>query len=457
MKNITEIEKFLKLISEISKNGISIDSNLVYSNLISIYNKKEPTIEYFDLWQKKFEKVGNMSVFVDLNWKHFCQFKSYGNKEFHDKIKVYVPMDREHIYYGVNQLFEFISKNNISHLSKVSDITRFDDVVLRLDDANSVSKIIDFVNKNSYIKEGLIPQNPFSPSHNGIAITWDGSLSYNYVVSEWISDYINELKRNNKHDDVSYVGFYSFIKERYEEVFSKGINISEFSNSREHVRNIESLLDYKFITEILLSTLTTPYDLSKLCSKVEYIKDENNYSLELNKLRKLVLKNRCECKITPEQREIFDYAYFEISKMYYEEYAFDVFKAYAKTGNYRFFTRTNNVRNLIISSGISPSMMKNIIHEEQKSALINASLETIKKYDSIQLAKAISSIRVNNYNSFTNENNARRNLQITVKPEEIDSLIASIIEEEGGFIYNLDDSFWIFIELMNERSKSKTK
>ena len=44
-----------------------------------------------------------------------------------------------------------------------------------------------------------------------------------------------------------------------------------------------------------------------------------------------------------------------------------------------------------------------------------------------------------------------------VKPEEVDSLIASIIEEEGGFIYNLDDSFWIFIELMNERSKSKAK
>ena len=81
MQNITEIEKFLKLISEISKNGISIDSNLVYSNLISIYNKKESTIEYFDSWQKNFEKVGNMSVFVDLNWKHFCQFKSYSNKE----------------------------------------------------------------------------------------------------------------------------------------------------------------------------------------------------------------------------------------------------------------------------------------------------------------------------------------------------------------------------------------
>ena len=457
MKNITEIERFLKLISEISKNGISIDSNLVYSNLISIYNKKESTIEYFDLWQKNFEKVGNMSVFVDLNWKHFCQFKSYGNKEFHDKIKVYIPMDREHIYYGVNQLFEFIAKNNISHLSKVSDITRFDDVVLRLGDANSVSKIIDFINKNSYIKEGLISPNPFSPSHDGIAVTWDGSLSYNYAVSEWISDYINVLKINNKLEEVSYVGFYSFIKEKYERVFLKGININEFSNSREHVRNIESLLDYKFVTEILLSTLTTQFDLFKLCSKVEYIKDENNHILELNKLRRLVLENRCECEITPEQREIFDYAYFEISKKNSEEYAFDVFKAFSKTGNYRLFTRTNNVRNLIISSGISPSMMKQLIYEEQKNALINASLETIKKYDSIQLAKAISSMRVNNYNSFTNENNVRRNLQIMVKPEEIDALIESIIKEEGGFVYNLDDSFWIFIELIKERSKSKSK
>ena len=457
MQNIVEIEKFLKLITEISNNGISIDSNLVYSNLISIYNEKEPTIEYFVPWQKKFEKVANISVFVNPNSKHFCQFKSYGNKRLHHKIKVYVPINKSHIYHGVNQLFEFISKNNISHLSKVSDITRFDDVVLRLDDVNSVSKIIDFINKNSYIKEGLISPNPFSPSHNGIAITWDGNISYNYAVSEWISDYINHLKKSNKLEDVSYVGFYSYIKEMYEKVFTKGGNINGFSNSRKHVNNIEGLLDYKFVTEILLSTLISPYDLDEVTKKIDYIKDNNNYSLELNRLKGLVLQDNCEYDITPEQREIFDYVYFELSKKKDEEYAFDVFKAFSKIGNYRVFTRDNRVRDLIVSSGITPSMMKEIIYEEQKNALINVSLETIQKYDSIQLAKALSSMKTNNYASFTNENNVRRNLQIMVKPEEIDSLIERIINEETNFDYNLDDSFWIFIELMNERSKSKLK
>ena len=38
MKRIEEIERFLKLIAEISKNDIEIDSKLVYSNLISIYS-----------------------------------------------------------------------------------------------------------------------------------------------------------------------------------------------------------------------------------------------------------------------------------------------------------------------------------------------------------------------------------------------------------------------------------
>lgn len=457
MKNINEIEKFLKLISEISKNGISIDSNLVYSNLIFINCIQKPTVEYFDLWQRHFENAGNMKVFVDPNWNHFCQFKSYSNMSSRKKIKIYVPMDKEHIYYGVNQLFEFVSRNNISHLSKVSDITRFDDVVLRLDDISSVLKTIDFVNSSSYIKEGLISPNPFAPSYNGIAVTWDGSLSYNTMVSEWIADYINELKRSDGLKTVSYMGFYSFIKEKYEQVFIRGININEFSNTREHVNDVEGLLDYKFATEILLSSLSTQFTLNDLYSKIEYIKNENNRSLELSKLRKLVLENRYEGKMTPEQREIFDYAYFEISRNHSEEYAIAVFKEFSITGNYRLFTRTNNVRDLILSSRISPSMMREIIHEEQKNALINASLETIKKYDSIQLARAISSMKLNNYNSFTNENNARRNLQIMVKPEEVDALIERIIKEEGGFVYNLDDSFWIFIELMNERSKSKTK
>ena len=228
MKNINEIEKFLKLISEISKNGISIDSNLVYSNLIFINCIQKPTVEYFDLWQRHFENAGNMKVFVDPNWNHFCQFKSYSNMSSRKKIKIYVPMDKEHIYYGVNQLFEFVSRNNISHLSKVSDITRFDDVVLRLDDISSVLKTIDFVNSSSYIKEGLISPNPFAPSYNGIAVTWDGSLSYNTMVSEWIADYINELKRSDGLKTVSYMGFYSFIKEKYEQVFIRGININEF-------------------------------------------------------------------------------------------------------------------------------------------------------------------------------------------------------------------------------------
>lgn len=457
MKNITEIERFLKLIVEISNNGISIDSNLVYSNLISIYNEKEPTNEYFDLWQKHFEKVGNICVFVQPNLKHFCQFKSYGNNNFHEKVKLYIPIDKKHIQYGVTQLFEFLLKNNISHLSKVSDITRFDDVVVRLDDINSALKVMEFVNKSSYIKEGLIKPNPFCTSHNGIAVTWDGGISYNYVVSEWISDYINGLKNTNRQGTVSSVGFYSFVKERYEQVFTKGVNINEFSNSREHVNSLETLLDYKFVTEILLSSLISPYDLSEITRKVDYIRDDNNYSLELERLKRLVLQDTCEEEIKPEQREIFDYVYFEISKKDSEEYAIDVFKAFAKTGNYSLFTRTNNVRNLMISSGITPSIMSKIIHEEQKSALINASLETIIKYDSIQLAKALSSMKSNNYDSFTNESNVRRNLKIMVKPDEIDTLIESIIKEDGGYVYNLDDSFWIFIELMNEISKTKSK
>ena len=457
MQNITQIEKFLKLITEICKNGISIDSNIVYSNLISIYNEKEPTCEYFDLWQKHFEKVGNISVFVQSNYRKFCQFKNYGNSDAHEKIKVYIPLDKKHIYHGVNQLFEFISKNNISHLSKVSNTTRFDDVVLRLDDMSSVLKVIDFVQKSEYIKEGLIPQNPFSPSYNGISVTWDGSLSYNTIVSEWIADYINELKRSDKLKNVSYMDFYSYIKERYEQVFIRGINITEFANERKFVNDVEGLLDYKFATEILLSTLSSQYTLDNLNEKIQYIKDKNNYLLELSKLRKLLLENRLEHQITSEQMEIFDYTFFEISKNNGDEYAFMLFKAFIRTGNYRIFTRTNNIRNLIISGGITPSIMKEIVYQEQKNALINASLETIKKYDTIQLVKAISCIKLNNYDSFTNENNARRYLQITVKPEEIDSLIASIIKEECGFSHTLDDSFWIFIELMNERSKSKAK
>ena len=459
MKKIEKIESFLKLITEISKNGILIDSNLVYANLISLESDRENINHYFNIWQKHFEKIKNISVFVAPNWQEFCQFKSYGNSVVpRQKIKVYIPLDVEHIYYGVNQIFEFVAKNNISHLSKVSNSTRFDDVVLRLDDVGSVEKIREFVSKNPYIKEGLVPQNPFSFQDDFISITWDGNLSYNMVVSEWISDYINELKRCSRLDEASYIDFYQFLQRRYNEVFRLGKNINIFSQTRQFVEVKEDLLDYKYVTEILLSSLSPYAKLDNFYKKVESIKNEKNREEELLNLQRL-LNNDVQMydDITNEQREIFDYALIELSKKEGLEQAIKILKHFSKNGNYRVFTRTNNIRSMIMESGITPNIMDEFIFEEQKDALINALLETIKKYDLNQAGRALFGVREGNYGFFTSTNNARRNLRVMVEPQEIDTLITAVLKKEGRISKDMDDNYWLFLGLVNKMNKEKIK
>ena len=82
---------------------------------------------------KRFCQKGRMNThtFVDPGWQYFCQFISSDLKAkgTSDHIKVYVPLDHEHLERGVNELFDFLDANKISHESKVGKKVRFDDVV----------------------------------------------------------------------------------------------------------------------------------------------------------------------------------------------------------------------------------------------------------------------------------------------------------------------------------------
>ena len=118
-------------------------------------------------------------------------------------------MDKEHIYKGVNDLFDFLSRQNIQHLSKVSINERFDDVVIRVNNVRCAKEIMKYVNQNDYIKQGLISPNPFAFTDGNISLVWDGMMSYNTVISNWISLYINQCKINNSLDNVSYIDFYT--------------------------------------------------------------------------------------------------------------------------------------------------------------------------------------------------------------------------------------------------------
>ena len=455
MDRIQRANDFLRLIAEISKNGILIDSNLVYSNLITLGTEKKLIDTYFTTWQNRYANNPNIDVFVQPDWKCFCQFKSKNaTRDFDDMLKIYIPIDESHIYHGVNKIFDYISRNNISHKSKVATHTRFDDLVIRVDDVEALSDIRKFVENDGYIIEGLIQTNPFAISDGMISFAWDGDLLYNRVVSEWISEYINSMQNNL--DAVSYDSFIDYVGKRYEEVFEQGQGINSFYRSRKINNNINDLVNYQRITELLLISLQRDSKLSDLYKFYEYVKSPYSKTEAYENIKRLKNKDSLIVEEIPDDvKEAFDYAFLQISTKESPEAAVLRFKKFVKDGNYDLFTRTNGVRALMQET-INIPFINRIIYEEQKNALINSSLETLKKYDTIQLGRAIFGVENDDYQSFTSNNGARERLRLWVWPNEISSVVRNILMEEGYTDIKPNEEYWIFMELISKlKEKSK--
>ena len=452
---INRIDHFLKFISEISKSGIQIDSNLVYANLVKLGSKGSRFDDYFTAWVQRFKTNKNINVFVDDNWNCFCQFKSiYDDKNPYYKLKLYIPMDKEHIYKGVNDLFDFLSHQNIQHLSKVTINERFDDVVIRVNNVRCAKEIMKYVNQNDYIKQGLIAPNPFAFTDGNISLVWDGMMSYNSVISNWISLYINQCKINNSLDNVSYIDFYTYVYNMYNKIFIEGKDINNFLNSLKLNGGIKELTNYQYVTRILLISLNKNSTLDDLFNEFNKIvipinqkntENKMNYFIENDKKQDILIDNT--------QEESFNLLLFELSKNSGIENAILCIKRFNETGDYRYFTRKNNIRNTLLSNNITKDVMNQLFINFQKYILINVSKLTYEKYGPIQLSRALFALKNNNYMYFTNENNLRKYLELLINNNNIDNIIHDILIESGYNISQNDDDYWIFSEMVSNSKK----
>lgn len=167
--------------------------------------------DYFRYWIERFRGKRNINVFVNPNWSFFCQFtNNIGDRD--NYIKLYVALDYDHLYDGANLLFDFLERNNISHLSKISKKVRVDNVIVRLEinDMETAQKIINFINTVPYLKAGLNKPNPFIPTIGGVGIMREHGNSYNSDISRYIKEYIN-LARKRGDKSVSAEGFRKFL------------------------------------------------------------------------------------------------------------------------------------------------------------------------------------------------------------------------------------------------------
>lgn len=143
----------------------------------------------------RYESNTNINVFQIENRKHFLWFAN-GNLSGNE-VKLYIPLDAQHLQEGANQIFDFISKTSIQHQSKIADKIRNDNIVIRVNNLNDAQTIINFVNSNNYLREGLIKVNPFLSNCNGVGITMDNSYSFNSTLCNIICNFVFHLKQQN--------------------------------------------------------------------------------------------------------------------------------------------------------------------------------------------------------------------------------------------------------------------
>ena len=197
-------QSFLDMIKEfsISNPNKQIDEHFIYSMLMGV-NISPEQLPYYNI-ENKFKNWESRYMFND----EIHTFKAKGrpflwfaNGEINgNEIKLYIPIDYNHIEEGANQLFDFMAANNIEHQSKIASIIRNDNLVVRVNTKEDAQKIVNFVNSNPYIQEGMIKVNPFLPNYNGIGITMDNSESFNMVLCRIINSFLTCLKNNNRLD-----------------------------------------------------------------------------------------------------------------------------------------------------------------------------------------------------------------------------------------------------------------
>ena len=448
-KNYEYMQQFLDIIKEfsISNPTNEITANFVYSNLIRFrINENSGWYDSIDdnfyYWKQRFYKKENISVFETDRLRGFCFFTNGDMKG--NEVKLYIPLKKDYVKDGVNQLFDFISSTNIEHQSKIATIVRNDNVVVRVNNLEDAKLIIEYVTSNEYIKAGMLEVNPFLPSCNGVGITMDNNFSFNSELSKAIASFIEYLKSNNYLHLVTLENFNNYINN----------NISKIEN-----------LELKDIYCLLAKTTSRNFSLH------DFVNHANNKLID---------------RYTDDRKRIIDPNYYLenaiiITERFHAGNSKTAIKEYMHS-NARYFTNKERAREGLmkyVTPGDLVPLMRVKIQEkgitipekdeeliekyldivlnkqnnycEQFEIIKQAYMSTLSAYDMDQALTAFRELFLNNgVKYFTNRFGDRERLIKNVLPYNVKKIIISNIDTMNLDINNIDDIFKRFLESVNK-------
>ena len=442
MDKASKIDKFLKELQELSKETrLSPDRIYTILSYYSIpYDEQNVSIEnYFDRFINNFRNVPNANVFVDANWSYFCQFTNDPTGSMYDTnpIKIYIPLRKEHLEENVNKIITFMAKNNIIHRSKLAKKVRVDDLVLRVRDKNDANKVINYIN-STIPKEDLYECNPFCVNEGNVGLTMDRYMSYNEILSKYLCLYMSDIYYKN--EIASYESFKTFMQVHLRMLISK--------KAKNYILRFKSLEDYRLSDEEFLANVNEiatllvrnleladkeyMYQLHSELNRDGYFDEEVAYYSPYNRDNYINYNASINEKSTPitnnnEDRNLL----IEIIKVTSEKHGIEKTKellnSYREEKYLRAITRTNNLREKVLSSltfydyitNLSTeelnemidkySVQKETDYSEDNEKLLISIVETMtKKYGLEKAFYYINSYRESfNVNSITRDNDLR--------------------------------------------------
>ncbi|MDD6879708.1 MAG: hypothetical protein PUD59_05775 [bacterium] len=429
MNDVELMDKFIKMFASVAKQhddfSLAKWNNTIYYYLVrSGVNKIDSQVDLdntgmFSRWQRYYEKKENCKCFVDKKWNYFCQFVNHKDDVMKSKehIKVYIPLDYQHIEIGAEAIFDFLSENNIKHISKIGKHIRFDDVVVRLSSEYDARRLQEFINKNNYIQEGLIRANPFADNKDGIAYACDGFLSYNSTVCSAIAKYLEYLKENNQLNNANIEDFTIYWANRYKKCLNipnqladmikdlSGDKYNEFNTkiSKNYMQIMELFIDNLLTKEVnylrqkaSVNTLDSKYYIQKIDWLINEYSDIFSFNADAfsqfskNNKTNVDLKQYIDMALTERYKKYNSDYNSGISNINGETAVSIIISKFIKTGNYNLFTRKNSIRKIMITN-ISQSDMTKIICDSLEINIINDKLSDEQvQYISSEYSKIIS-------------------------------------------------------------------
>lgn len=367
------IDEFFDFWSEVAKKNPKLEfgngsaANLIYNQLVHL--GEEPS-EGNDKYNSNIDpsgRVGNkafenlveyylndefLKVFVLKSHPSFCIFKSKGQQidNASQHIKMYIPLDGDHIEKGSQMIFDYISKNRMVSTSKINRKVRFDDVVVRLVEPENFVQLMNFIDTNEYIQEGLLKPNPFAFNYHGIALACDGvgSESFNGILCALIDMFIGYCKDNKMIDNMNSYNFYKYVTYLYnsEFIYKTDSKIREYYFGVGNGSYDKEIDLFKQIIQSITEYSNEDYNISdylefyKKCNYKELTLEETVEMLKIT-IEKLSLKYSIEKKMTLAESDSL--AIHQIS-------------AYLNLGEKKFITKDYNLRNILVNSNFRDNM-----------------------------------------------------------------------------------------------------